>query len=135
MKTTEWTDKAERAYKQREVLNWPSVAPYSNQLGGESYLRRIRRENFIEQARFPQVAEIVEVQIMPTGDGHSTVTLIDGFRGRSPSRMMIPHCRRIPRQVIAAAKSGERFGQLPTTEKGCNYDYTTTTHHPADGGA
>lgn len=73
-----WNDKSERAHRQREERDWPGIAPYAAQVGGESFLRRVRRENFVKQAaEFPQVSEIVAVRIMPTGDGHATVSLID----------------------------------------------------------
>lgn len=72
------TDTMRRAYDQREALDWPSVAPYAEMAGGESSLQKARWENFLAKSSgFPSVAEIVAVQIMPTSDGHTTVTLID----------------------------------------------------------
>ena len=71
-------DKAERAYQQREDLTWPSVAPYTAIAGGDDFVKQERHKNFLEAAsKFPAIAEIVKVEIMPTMDGHSAVTLID----------------------------------------------------------
>jgi hypothetical protein len=77
------TDKAEKAYQQREALDWPLVAPYAQMMGGADFVKQERRKNFHKAAaEFPEITEIVKVEIMPTMDGHSTVTLIgvDGNR-------------------------------------------------------
>lgn len=69
--------KSERAYQQREALEYKEIEPWAKQIG-ESFVKGERHKNFFRNAQeFPAVADVTTVRVMPTADGGFTVSLID----------------------------------------------------------
>lgn len=69
--------KSERAYQQREILDYKTAEPWAREIG-ESFVKSERHKNFFKYAEgFPRTEDVVTVQIIPTDDGGIAVALID----------------------------------------------------------
>jgi hypothetical protein len=66
-----------RAWVEREKLDYPTVAPYAAQVGGDAFLKSERWKN-AQKDDLVEVRDVVYVSVNKTSDGGElTITLVD----------------------------------------------------------